>query len=286
MTKEQKKIRREEKLSEKEKLSKMSKKEKKFYLTEKMVKHEVDAKAKFEEYNDEYLEKVEQKKNLKKSGWSKFWFNLGQTNFCQWFRISWKKFAFRHPEGSKLIYQIFYFIIFSEGVTIWQYLLLTLLPIMFGVGLAGTSFMWPSISMGTHNGTELFYNILGYSINYDAMGNVIFGGGLGYFVAFEIATFTAQCINFPLQRNITYRSHGNPWYQAMWYFIGWILISFLCNAVNGAWIPFAQLYLTPAVYNLLVMIATGGISMVIFFFVFRIIFPEGEPKKDKKITEK
>ena len=64
---------------------------------------------------------------------------------------------------------------------------------------------------------------------------IIFGDeqGWGYFIAFEIAVFTAQCINFPLQRNITYRSHGNPWFQAMWYFIGWVLVSIATNAIWG-----------------------------------------------------
>lgn len=284
MTKSQRIVRREKKRLEKDKLSKMSKYERKEYLALKKYKRKLEADNEYEKYNREYLEKVSKKKNSKMNGWFRLWFNLGQADFFQWFRKTWKKFYFHHTEGAKLIYQIFYFVVFSEGVTIWQYLLLTFLPMTFGLDLAGTEFMWPSISMGTYNGTELFYNILGYTVNYDASGNVIVGGGLGYFLAFEIATFTAQCINFPLQRNITYRSHGNPWYQALWYFIGWLLISFACNAVNGAWIPFAQLYLTPAVYNLLVMVATGGISMVIFFFVFRIIFPEGEP--EKKVTKK
>ena len=35
----------------------------------------------------------------------------------------------------------------------------------------------------------------------------------------------------------------------------------------------------PAIYNILVTFITGGVSMVIFFFVFKIIFPEGEAKK-------
>lgn len=34
--------------------------------------------------------------------------------------------------------------------------------------------------------------------------------------------------------------------------------------------------MAPAVYNILVTFITGGVSMVIFFFVFRIIFPKGE----------
>lgn len=56
---------------------------------------------------------------------------------------------------------------------------------------------------------------------------------------------------------------------------------FVCNAVNGLWIPLAQIYFTPAVYNLLVTFITGGVSMVIYFFVFKIIFPEGEREHGK-----
>ena len=41
----------------------------------------------------------------------------------------------------------------------------------------------------------------------------------------------------------------------------------------------AAAYVAPAVYNILVTFITGGVSMVIFFFVFKIIFPEGEAKK-------
>ena len=43
--------------------------------------------------------------------------------------------------------------------------------------------------------------------------------------------------------------------------------------------PIAQQYVAPAIYNLLVTFITGGVSMIIFFFVFKIIFPEGEPEK-------
>lgn len=36
------------------------------------------------------------------------------------------------------------------------------------------------------------------------------------------------------------------------------------------------MYLDEYLYNLLVTFITGDVSMVIFFFVFKIIFPEGE----------
>lgn len=125
------------------------------------------------------------------------------------------------------------------------------------------------------------WNILGYEVLKDAEGTVLIGGGLGYFLSYELGTFLAQCINFPLQRNITFHSKGKISWQIFWYFIAWLLISFVCNAVNGLWIPLAQIYFTPAVYNLLVTFITGGVSMVIYFFVFKIIFPEGEREHGK-----
>ena len=109
---------------------------------------------------------------------------------------------------------------------------------------------------------------------------MIIGGGLGYTISYWLGTFLAQCINFPLQRNVTFKSHGNPFYQAMWYFIAWVLISLTCNGFNNLWMPIAAAHVSPAIYNILVTVITGGVSMVIFFFVFKIIFPEGEAKKN------
>lgn len=200
---------------------------------------------------------------------------------------AWYSFADKHPKLANLIYTVFFFIVFSQGVTIYQMLVLIFLPEAFGLQLAATEFMWPKIPI-TLFGVSYNWNVLGYDIITNKAGEVIVGGGLGYFIAFEIATFTAQCINFPLQRNITYRSHGNPWYQAMWYFIGWVLVSLFCNAINGLWIPLAAQVMAPWLYSILVMIAQGGIAMVIFFFIFLVIFPDNNKvaKKTKAKYEK
>ena len=125
-------------------------------------------------------------------------------------------------------------------------------------------------------GVKFTWSLLGYNVLRDATGNILIGGGLGYFISYELGSFLAQCINFPLQRNITFKSHGNPVYQAIWYFVAWVVISLICNGFNNLWMPVASAYVAPAVYNMLVTIITGGVSMVIFFFVFKIIFPEGK----------
>ena len=189
----------------------------------------------------------------------------------------WSCFEEKHPLLAKWLYQIICFVVFSMGVTIFQYLVFTFLPGLLGTGLAGKEFMWPKVSMNLF-GVKFTWSLLGYNVRYDAAGNVLIDGGLGYFISYELGSFLAQCINFPLQRNITFKSHGNPWYQAMWYFIAWIVISLICNGFNNLWMPIASAYAAPAAYNLLVTVITGGVSMVIFFFVFKIIFPEGEAK--------
>ena len=191
----------------------------------------------------------------------------------------WLQFQEKHPKAAKWLYQIFYFWVFSMGVTILQYLMFTFFPYLFGIGLAGVEFMWPQIPI-CFAGFDYKWNILGYEVARNAAGEVVIGGGLGYFISYELGTFLAQCVNFPLQRNITFKSHGNIAWQILWYFIAWVLISLVCNAVNGLWMPIAQNYFAPAVYNILVTFITGGVSMVIYFFVYKIIFPEGEAKKN------
>lgn len=192
--------------------------------------------------------------------------------------ISWEQFKNCHPRVSKWLYQIFYFWVFSMGVTIFQYIVFTFMPYLLGEGLAGTEFMWPQIPI---NFKEYNYtwNILGYEVARNTAGQVIIGGGLGYFISYEVGSFLAQCINFPLQRNITFKSKGNIAFQMLGYFIAWILISLFCNGINGLWLPIAQAHFSPLVYNLLVTFITGGVSMVIYFFVFKIIFPEEKAKK-------
>lgn len=195
----------------------------------------------------------------------------------KWMNI-WNDFEEKHPKLSKWVYQIFYFFVFSMMVTVFQYLVFTFMPKILGIGLAGTEFMWPQKELHLF-GVDFTWSLLGYNVLYDADGAVLIGGGLGYFISYEAGSFLAQCINFPLQRNITFKSKGNPLYQAIWYLIAWMVISLICNGFNNLWMPIASAYVAPAVYNLLVTFITGGVSMIIFFFVFKIIFPEGEAGK-------
>ena len=93
----------------------------------------------------------------------------------------WKCFEEKHSAIAKWLYQIFYFVIFSMGVTVFQYLVFTFLPGILGIGLAGTEFMWPKVSMNLF-GVKFTWSLLGYNVLRDATGNILIGGGLGYFM--------------------------------------------------------------------------------------------------------
>lgn len=177
----------------------------------------------------------------------------------------WEGFAQKHPGAAKWVREGGLFFLFSNAVTIWQYILLQFLPNLFSQ-YANIGWGWPGIEL-TLFGQTFTWNVIGYGVA---------EGGLAYLISFLIATFTAQCINFPLQRNITFRSKGNiPW-QIMWYFIAWVIITFIVNSINCIWVGVAKALVPDFIYNIVTIVLTGGVSMVIFFFVFKIIFPEGE----------
>ena len=190
---------------------------------------------------------------------------------------AWNNFVNKHPKAAKWVREGGLFFIFSNLVTIIQYIIYAFLPNLLGLELAGTEWSWPAIPVSLF-GIDFTWNAIGYDVVYDIAGNVVIGGGLGYLIAMLVGSFLAQCINFPLQRNITFRSKGNPYYQAIWYFLAWVVITFVVNSINCVWVAVASKLLPTFIYNIGTTILMGGISMVVFFFVFKIIFPEGEIK--------
>ena len=177
----------------------------------------------------------------------------------------WEQFDSKYPEYAKLTFQFIKFYLFSVLVTILQYLLLTFLP-----ELIYSLTEWNSISFQAIR--IKFWIVDTYVFNYPVSGDPT--GGLGYFIAFATTLFIAQCVNFPLQRNITFKSKGNIAYQIMWYFIAWVLITFTASLLASIYVPILKEYLTTSIYNIIITIVNGGVQMVIYFPIFKIIFPE------------
>ena len=78
---------------------------------------------------------------------------------------------------------------------------------------------------------------------------------------------------------ITFRSKGNILYQGLWYLLAFIVVTCIVNSINCVWVAVAGMFVPNWLYNIGTTVLNGGISMVVFFFVNKIIFPEGEASK-------
>ena len=204
-----------------------------------------------------------------------------QNAFMSWWMPKWRGFEEKSPTAAKWIYKIFYFFVFSMGVTIIQFIILQFLPKMLGMDLVSREAMWPRGVEFDLLGSHVKWCLVGAEVLYDSAGKVLIGGGLGAAIANWVAPFIAQCINFPLQRNITFKSHGNVAFQIFWYFIAWVLISLITGGLTNLFKPVIIDNFKPWVFSLIQTVIIGGVSMVVMFFVFMIIFPEGEAKKEE-----
>lgn len=179
----------------------------------------------------------------------------------------WEKFEAKNPKAAKWIREGGLFVIISNLITVFKYVILQFLPKMF-TSLPLVDFGFPGINLTMFGKTFRWY-IIGYGADQ---------GGLPYFCAYMIAMFIGEVINFFLQRNVTFRSKGNIAIQGLWYLIAFCIVTCVVNSINCIWVAVASMLVPDFIYNIGTTILNGGVSMVIFFFVNKMIFPEGEAK--------
>lgn len=165
------------------------------------------------------------------------------------------------------------FVIVSNVVTVFKYLILTFLPLTFK-GLSAVDFGWPGIEAEIF-GQPFTWNIFGYAVK---EGGAVMGG-LGYFIACMIAMVIGEAINFPIQRSFVFRSKRYVSPQIAWYVVAFCIVTVIVNSINCIWVDVAGQWVAPRLYNIGTTVLNGGVSMVVFFFVNKIIFPEGEAAK-------
>ncbi len=231
-------------------------------------------------------------KPLSENAFAAFWQRLWRS----WLGV-WAGYSSRKPKAAKLIKEFVVMYLFSNLVTIWQALIMIFLPYAFK-GIWNVPFVWPALPLPWDGLNYAIFNepvkfLFGDAVQLastaeevaqlTAAGGQLQMAGLGNFLAFEIAVFTAQCINFPLQRNVTFKSKGNPVRQAVWYFIGWVGISVGVNAIWGICNPLMLHWnWNDTIIALLKTFLTGGVSMLVFFPIFKLIFPDIPKEAEEK----
>ena len=183
----------------------------------------------------------------------------------------WERFVERRPGTA----QFLMFFVFSNAVTVLQLALMPLLRGWFNqTGLVDTGFERFPVGENV-DGSQYF--IFDYPAGELPEG----GGGLAYFLAVQITLAIAQIINFFLQRNITFKSNTSPWIAAMWYFIAYVVITFVAAAAQGFYkAPLYDFFIDTldwgstgeTVADVLSMVIYAAISFWVFFPIFKVIF--------------
>ena len=189
------------------------------------------------------------------------------------------QFAEKHPKAAEWIRKGGLFVIFSYVVTFIKMLLLMFLPAFYRGIVGDFEWLWPNIPL----------TIAGVEFNLAIIGNSLATGGMAYTLANLTTIFLGECINFPLQRNVTFKSHGPLGIQLLCHFVATIAVFLVMNLFTCVWnpIPIALISndaLRNTIQSIVTTVVTGGVAMVIIFAVDNTIFAPGfgKPKAESK----
>ena len=187
----------------------------------------------------------------------------------------WLDFEEKYPKASQWVREGGLYVIVCNAITVFKYLLLTFLPAAFAF-MGSQDFGFPGIDL-TMFGIEFKWYIIGYGADQ---------GGAAYFTAYMIAMVVGEVINFFIQRKWVFRSNGNILYQGLWYLLAFCIVTCVVNSVNCIWVAVAGSFVPGWLYNIGTTVINGGVSMVVFFIVNKIVFNDKAPMEQEKVEVK
>ena len=194
-----------------------------------------------------------------------------------------KEWLEKHPKAAQWIREGGLFLVFSYVVTAIKALLLIFLPTFYHNMVGDKEWLFPGIPVELF-GVSFKLSIIGNALEYDAAGEALVSSGLAFTLANLTAIVFGECINFPLQRNVTFKSHGPLVPQILCHGAATIVVFLVMNLFTCIWNPVTvALIANEAVRNtvssIVTTVVTGGVSMVIIFFVDNKIFAPGWGEK-------
>ena len=173
----------------------------------------------------------------------------------------WASFAEKNPKLAVWLREGGLFFLVSCLITAFKWVILSFLPLAFAF-MGNRDFGFPGIDA----------NLLGIDFKWYIIGYGADQGGLAYFTAYMIAMVIGEVINFFIQRKWVFRSNGNILRQGLWYLLAFCLVTCVVNSVNCVWVAVAGHYVDGWLYNIGTTTLNGGVSMVVFFIVNKIVF--------------
>lgn len=192
-------------------------------------------------------------------------------------------FAEKHPKAVEWIRKGGLFLIFSWVVTALKAVMLMFLPALFHGIVGDAEWLFPGVPVELF-GVGFKLSIIGNALAVGADGAFLVNSGLAFTLANLTAIFFGECINFPLQRNVTFKSHGPLGPQIGLHLLATIAVFLVMNLFTCVWNPVTVALihseaLRNTVSSIVTTVVTGGVAMVIIFAVDNKIFAPGFGEK-------
>lgn len=192
-------------------------------------------------------------------------------------------FAEKHPKAAEWIRKGGLFLIFSWVVTALKAVMLMFLPALFHGIVGDAEWLFPGVPVELF-GVGFKLSIIGNALEVGADGAFLVNSGLAFTLANLTAIFFGECINFPLQRNVTFKSHGPLGPQIGLHLLAMIVVFLVMNLFTCVWNPVTVALihseaLRNTVSSIVTTVVTGGVAMVIIFAVDNKIFAPGFGEK-------
>lgn len=192
----------------------------------------------------------------------------------------WSGFVDKHPAAAKWIREGGLFLVFCYVVTGIKAILLIFLPAFYHNFVGDQEWLWPGVPV-TLFGVDFKLSIIGNALEVDQLtGAFKVNSGLAFTLANLTTIFFGECINFPLQRNVTFKSKGPVVPQIVCHFLATAVVFLVVNLFTCVWNPLTGVIIqNEAVRNIIsaivTTVVTGGVSMAIIFIVDKTIFAPG-----------
>ena len=192
-------------------------------------------------------------------------------------------FAQKHPKAAEWFRKGGLFIIFSYVVTAIKALMLIFLPTLFHGIVGDAEWLFPGIPVELF-GVNFKLSIIGNALERGADGAYLINSGLAFTLANLTSIFLGECINFPLQRNVTFKSHGPLVPQIGMHLLATIVVFLVMNLFPCVWNPvtvalISNKALRNTVSGIVTTVVTDGVAMIIIFAVDNKIFAPGFGEK-------
>lgn len=192
-------------------------------------------------------------------------------------------FAQKHPKAAEWVRKGGLFLIFSWAVTALKAVMLMFLPSLYHGIVGDVEWLFPGVPVELF-GVGFKLSIIGNALEVGTDGAYLVNSGLAFTLANLTAIFFGECINFPLQRNVTFKSHGPLGPQIGLHLLATVAVFLVMNLFTCVWNPvtvalISNEALRNTVSSIVTTAVTGGVAMVIIFAVDNKIFAPGFGEK-------